>query len=274
MWPCWGNEIGATVQRHNHYTHKVGCRICVCQRICSGKGRLCAVRCISLNFLFFLCSFSPFWSFISSCCFIFFYSSAVCPPPFSHPGGPSFHHLSPPPLLHLPLLYAKQVSTRTRRIATTSQKRQQGLGGDITPTHTHTLLTCVVSLSVSLCVISIYIHTYVFLFLHMHTHSRGLGWRWGQGELELSVCLSLVFQQEAPGPARHLSGAAAADKEEAINPRKITSTDTLSHRNTAMQPDSFHLQCCQKKKEGKEEVKNSPCGWKDGKTHRKPPSPS
>lgn len=53
---------------------------------------------------------------------------------------------------------------------------------------------------------------------------------------------SLVFHQGASRQARHLSGAAAADKKEAINPRKITSTDTLSHRNTAIQPGPFHLQ--------------------------------
>lgn len=35
---------------------------------------------------------------------------------------------------------------------------------------------------------------------------------------------------------------AAADKKEAINPRKITGTDTLSWSNTAIQLGSFHLQ--------------------------------
>lgn len=81
-----------------------------------------------------------------------------------------------------------------------------------------------------------------------------------------SVCLSLVFQQEAPGLARHLRGAATADKEEAINPQKITRTDTLSHRNTTTQPDSFHLQYHQRKNEGER-------GWAhlvNSKTHRKP----
>lgn len=68
--------------------------------------------------------------------------------------------------------------------------------------------------------------------------------------LELPVCLSLVFQQEAPGPARHLSGAAAADKEEAINPPKITSTDNLSRRSTATQPHSLRLRCCPREESG------------------------
>ena len=200
---------------------------------------------------------------------------------------PRFTAVAPPLLSAWPLLYAKQVSARTRRTATTSQRRRQGLGGEKrthTHTHTHThmctlvhtQLSHVVAVSFSVaavCPLHLHahaLHTYVLPFfqshMHEHTHkhthththththsSRGLGWGWGHGELELSVCLSLVFQQEAPGPARHLSGAAAADKEEAINPRKITSTDTLSHRNTAMQPDSFHLQCRQRKKEGEEE---------------------
>lgn len=78
----------------------------------------------------------------------------------------------------------------------------------------------------------------------------------------MSVRPSLVFQQEAPGPARHLSRAAAADKKEAINPQKITSTDTLSPSNTAMQPDSFYLQSRQRR--NMETTSPSPpCGQKD-----------
>ncbi|KAK2872200.1 hypothetical protein Q8A67_022097 [Cirrhinus molitorella] len=43
---------------------------------------------------------------------------------------------------------------------------------------------------------------------------------------------SLVFCQACAAQARHLSAAAATDKEEAINPCKITRADSLSHRNT------------------------------------------
>lgn len=85
-----------------------------------------------------------------------------------------------------------------------------------------------------------------FILAHKHA-KRPAGW--GRKRAG-SVCLSLVFQQEAPGPARHLRGAATADKEEAINPQKITRTDTLSHRNTTTQPGSFLLQCRQRKKDG------------------------
>lgn len=55
--------------------------------------------------------------------------------PLPHPGGPSFRRRrpSPSPLL---LLYAKQVSARTRRTVTTSQRRRRGLRGEITQTRT------------------------------------------------------------------------------------------------------------------------------------------
>lgn len=95
-----------------------------------------------------------------------------------------------------------------------------------------------------------------FISAHKHT-KRPVGWGWKRAG---SVCLSLVFQQEAPGPARHLRGA--ADKEEAINPQKITRTDTLSHRNTTTQPDSFRLQRRQRKKDGGKGV-SSPCEQQD-----------
>lgn len=202
-------------------------------------------------------------SFTSSCCFIFFSQSAVSPPP-SFPSSSSLSHILGDP--HFTII---AVPSALLGPSCMQSRCQPGQGGQRLPhkgnarvlgVKTHTLslsLSCAVSFSASVvCPFYLHahaLHTHVLLFFHcIHTHSsRGLGWSWGQGELELSVCLSLVFQQEAPGPARHLSGAAAADKEEAINPRKITSTDTLSHRNTAMQPDSFHLQCRQRKKEGR-----------------------
>lgn len=170
---------------------------------------------------------------------------------------PHFTIVAPPLLSSWPLLYAKQVSARTRRTATNSQRRRQGLWGK---KHTLTYTpTCSLFLCPLLCALSIYMHmhfthmcslsfSHTFTQTHIQLPWAGLGLGTARAE---AVCLSLVFQQEAPGPARHLSGAAAADKEEAINPRKITSTDTLSHRNTAMQPHSFHLQCRQRKKEGK-----------------------
>ena len=206
-------------------------------------------------------------------------SSPPCPS-LSHPGGPSFHHRCPSPPLRLAPPVCKAGVSQDKEDSDYLTKEATGSWGRKTHahihTHTHTHIcapsythpshVAAVSFSVAaVCPLHLHahaLHTYVLPFfqshMHEHTHththsSRGLGWGWGQGELELSVCLSLVFQQEAPGPARHLSGAAAADKEEAINPRKITSTDTLSHRNTAMQPDSFHLQCRQRKKEGEEE---------------------
>ncbi|KAK9954866.1 hypothetical protein ABG768_014783, partial [Culter alburnus] len=43
---------------------------------------------------------------------------------------------------------------------------------------------------------------------------------------------SLVFCRPCAAQARHLRAAAATDKEEAINPCKITSTDSLSRSNT------------------------------------------
>lgn len=69
---------------------------------------------------------------------------------------------SHPPLLSArPLLYAKQVSGRTRRTAATSQRRRQGLRGK---THTRTHTECLsLSLSVLFCVLLPSPHT-------SHTH--------------------------------------------------------------------------------------------------------
>lgn len=120
----------------------------------------------------------------------------------SHPGGPSFQH-HPPLLTIWSLLYAKQVSARTRRTATTSQRRRQGLGGK--NTHPHTLLTCAFSFSVStflaLGLHAYALHTYELLFFHLHFHTHqhthmdahiscGLGCV-GAGDRESWSCLSV-----------------------------------------------------------------------------------
>lgn len=111
-------------------------------------------------------------------------------------GDPHFTIVAPPLLSPWPLLYAKQVSARTRRTATTSQRRRQGLRGK---KHTLTYTpTCSPFLCPLLCALSIYMHfthicslsfTHTFTQTHIKLPWAGLGLGTGRAG---AVCLSVI----------------------------------------------------------------------------------
>lgn len=110
-------------------------------------------------------------------------------------GDPHFTIVAPPLLSLWPLLYAKQVSARTRRTATTSQRRRQGLQGK-KHTLTYTPM-CSPFLCPLLCALDLHaLHTYMLpFFTHTFTQTRiklpwaGLGLGTGRAG---AVCLSVI----------------------------------------------------------------------------------